>query len=138
MTKVSTPRSRARRPSSMWPSIAAFLHPWCGPGSSERYIEGTCVILAASAISPMMGSPQRRNRVGPGGDADVLGLHVEIEAVVAAVAADPAVLHPAEGGGKVPVVLRVHPDHARLDRLGHSKRSPPAASEAFSSRAAEM
>src|SRR3990172_3282141 len=136
MTKVSTPRSRARRPSSMWPSIAAFLHPWCGPGSSERYIEGTWVILAASAISPMMRSPQRRDRVRPVGDADVLGLHVEIEAVVPAVAADPAVLHPAEGGGKVPVVLRVHPDHPRIDRPGHSKRparvsSPKVGGEAI-------
>src|SRR3990172_9718711 len=113
MTRVSTPRSLARRPSSIWPSIAAFRHPWCGPGSSERYIEGTCVILAASATSPMTSPSQCRDRVRPVGDAYVLGLHVEIEAVVPAVAADSAVLHPAEAGGKVPVVLRVHPDHPR-------------------------
>src|SRR3990167_6937586 len=50
---VSTPSSRQRLLISIWPSMAAWRKPWRGPGSSERYIEGTWVILAARATLPM-------------------------------------------------------------------------------------
>src|SRR6185369_3079085 len=52
-TMVSTPSSRQRRPISLCPSMAASRQPKFGPGNSERYIEGTWVIFAASASLPM-------------------------------------------------------------------------------------
>src|SRR3954464_11938647 len=52
-TMVSTPSSRQRRSISLWPLMAASRQPKFGPGNSDRYIDGTCVILAARARVPM-------------------------------------------------------------------------------------
>src|SRR6476661_6011543 len=51
-TMVSTPSARQRRSISLWPWMAASRQPKFGPGNSDRYIDGTCVILAASASVP--------------------------------------------------------------------------------------
>src|SRR5690348_15978221 len=59
----------------------------------------------------------------PESDRDVLRLHVEIEAVVAAVASDPARLHPAEGRRKVADVLRIDPKHPRFEGLRDAVRA---------------
>ena len=48
-------------------------------------------------------------------DTDVFPLHVEIEAVITTVAADPACFHTAEGRQQVSVVFRVDPDHTRVE-----------------------
>src|SRR3954471_3699984 len=52
-TMVSTPSARQRRSISLCPAIAASRQPKFGPGNSDKYIDGTCVILAASASLPM-------------------------------------------------------------------------------------
>ena len=52
-TMVSTPSARQRRSISLCPAMAASRQPKFGPGNSDKYIEGTCVILAASASLPM-------------------------------------------------------------------------------------
>ena len=43
---------------------------------------------------------------------NVLGFHIEIERIVAAVAADPGGFHAAEWGRQVPNILGIEPDHA--------------------------
>ena len=55
------------------------------------------------------------------GQADVFGFHIEVEAVVAAVAADAAGFDTAEGGGQVAHVVGVDPDHAGFDVVGHAQ-----------------
>src|SRR6185437_11012470 len=57
-------------------------------------------------------------------EADVLGLHVEIEAVVAAIAADSTRLHAAEGRRQVTVVLGIHPDYPGIEVVRHAQRAP--------------
>src|SRR5438309_871286 len=68
-TIVSTPSARQRRSISLWPSIAASRQPWFGPGNSDRYIDGTCVIFAASASLPIVLVSQLRRRLRRGVDA---------------------------------------------------------------------
>src|SRR6187402_65266 len=55
--------------------------------------------------------------------ADILRLHVEVEAVVAAVTADAARLHAAERRRQMAVVLGVDPDHAGIERARESMRA---------------
>src|SRR5687768_16980686 len=57
-------------------------------------------------------------------NADVLRFHVEIETVVAAIAADSARLHATERRRQVAIVLGVDPDHARLERAREAMRAP--------------
>src|SRR5664279_4009674 len=122
---VSTPSARQRRPISAWPSIAACRQPWCGPGSSDRYIDGTCVILAASARVPMMfvarylGAPPRDVMIGDR-HADVLGLQEYLEAPAAAFAPRARRLGATERLAQVAHVLAVDEAHAGLDRGGHA------------------
>ena len=52
-----TPKARQRLSISWWPSMAAWRVPFCGPSSSLKYIEGTCVILAANETCPMLKLP---------------------------------------------------------------------------------
>src|SRR5687767_14226569 len=78
-TMVSTPSARQRRSISLWPLIAASRQPWLGPGNSDRYIEGTCVIFAASASLPISGSPVR-NVMRPQRHRDVLGFQEHLVA----------------------------------------------------------
>src|SRR3954469_9570388 len=82
---VSTPSARQRRSISLWPSIAASRQPKFGPGNSDRYIEGTCVIFAASASLPISGSPMR-NVVAAERHCDVLRLAEDFVAPRAAFA----------------------------------------------------
>src|SRR4029079_5137318 len=51
-------------------------------------------------------------------DGDILLLHVDLEGVIAAVAADAARLDAAERRRQMPHVLRIDPDHAGFDVLG--------------------
>src|SRR6185369_15051999 len=86
-TMVSTPSARQRRSISLWPLIAASRQPKFGPGNSDRYIDGTCVILAASASLPMSGSPMR-NVVRAQRHRDVLRLEEHLVAPGAPFATD--------------------------------------------------
>src|SRR5713226_2032662 len=78
---------------------------------------------AVTAVTPMrvQSGTQFGNPMGSVRQADVFRLHVEIEAVVAAIPADSARLDPSEGRGQMAVVLRVHPHHPRLDAMCHTK-----------------
>src|ERR1043165_4777521 len=105
-TIVSTPSARQRRSISLWPLIAASRQPKFGPGNSDRYIDGTCVILAASASLPISHSPVL-NVVRGDGDRDVLGLQEHLVAPGAALAARARGLGAAEGLAQVAHVLAV-------------------------------
>src|SRR3954470_14576606 len=85
-TMVSTPASRQRRSISLCPLIAASRQPKFGPGNSDRYIDGTWVILAARASLPMSGAPVR-NVVRAERHRDVLRLQEHFVAPRAALAA---------------------------------------------------
>ena len=67
--------------------------------------------------------PEARDRVGAERDVDDLGVAVELERVVAALAADPRLLGAAERRAQVAHVLRVDPAHAGVDRLRDAVRA---------------
>src|SRR5260221_10055872 len=54
----------------------------------------------------------------PNGDVDGLDLGIQLEAVVIALATQAAKFGAAKGGAQVAHVVRIDPDHARLDGLG--------------------
>src|SRR5215468_7024682 len=54
---------------------------------------------------------------------DMLGFHVEVERIVAAVAADAGGLHAAERGRQMADIFGVEPDHAGFQRIGHAQRA---------------
>src|SRR6478736_659857 len=120
-TMVSTPSARQRRSISLWPLMAASRQPWLGPGNSDRYIDGTCVILAASASLPISNSPMgnvvRRNR-----HRDVLRLQEHLVAPGPAFAPGARGLGAAEGLAQVTHVLAVDEAHAGLDCCRHPVR----------------
>src|SRR5687768_10288425 len=118
-TMVSTPRARQRRSISLWPLMAASRQPWLGPGNSDRYIDGTCVILAASASLPISHSPVR-NVVRPQRHRDVLRLQEHLVAPRAAFAPRARRLGAAEGLAQVAHVLAVDEAHAGLDCRGNA------------------
>src|SRR3954468_7818110 len=99
-TMVSTPSARQRRSISLWPAIAASRQPWLGPGNSDRYIDGTCVIFAARASWPMS-RPPMRNVVRTERHGDVLGFQEFLVAPGAAFAPRPRRLGAAEGLAQV-------------------------------------
>ena len=77
--------------------------------------------------------------VGAFGKADVLGLHVEVERIVAAVAADAGSLQAAERRRQVAHVVGVEPDHAGFEFVGDAQRAaevvgPDVAGEAVAHR----
>src|SRR6202041_1757316 len=92
----------------------------CEPvaATTGTFPAATCTAMSTSRLrSPTLpgclGSrPQLRHAVRAVRDADVLRLHVEVEAVVPAIAADAARLHSAKRRGQMPVVFGVHPHHA--------------------------
>src|SRR5205823_2902328 len=53
---------------------------------------------------------------------DVLDLEVLVDALVAALAAEPRLLHPSEGPGRVRDQPAVEPNHARFQSLDHAER----------------
>src|SRR6478736_6014653 len=116
-TMVSTPSARQRRSISLWPLMAASRQPWLGPGNSDRYIDGTCVILAASASLPISNSPMgnvvRRDR-----HRDVLRLQEHLVAPGPAFTPGARGLGAAEGLAQVAHVLAVDEAHAGFDRRG--------------------
>ena len=65
--------------------------------------------------SAVTSESQARDRVGAQGNVDDLRVAVEVERVVAALAADPGLLHSAERRAQVAYVLRVDPAHAGVD-----------------------
>src|ERR1700716_2019059 len=74
-----------------------------------------------------MSHAELRNSMSSLRQADVLRLHVEIEAVIAPITSDSARLDAAERSRQVAVVFRVDPDHACLDTMRHSKRTSAVA-----------
>src|SRR3954470_17607226 len=113
-TMVSTPSARQRLSISLWPLIAASRQPKFGPGNSDRYIDGTCVILAASASLPIS-CPPVRDVVRTERHGDVLRLQENVVAPRAAFATDTRSFRAAEGLAEVAHVLAVHEAHAGLD-----------------------
>src|SRR3954471_7987549 len=85
-TMVSTPSSRQRRSISLWPLMAASRQPKFGPGNSDRYIDGTCVILGARASLPIS-CPPVRDVVRAHGHRDVLRFQEDLVTPSAAFAA---------------------------------------------------
>ena len=61
--------------------------------------------------------------MGSGGKANVLLLHIKFKAPIAAVPANSAGLDAAAGGGQVPDVFAIHPDHARLKLVSKTQRA---------------
>src|SRR5690606_39812492 len=53
------------------------------------------------------------------GEGQVAGLQVLVYALPAALAAEPGLLHPAEGGGRIRHDAAVQADHAGLEGLAH-------------------
>src|SRR4030095_9984739 len=116
-TMVSTPSARQRRSISLWPLMAASRQPWLGPGNSDRYIDGTCVILAASASLPTI-SPPMRYVMAAQRHRHVLRFAEHLVAPGAALTARARGLGAAEGLAQVANVLTVDEAHAGLDRGG--------------------
>src|SRR5262245_16463648 len=80
----------------------------------------------SACLLTILSGPSRTelgNAVSAVRQADVLGLHVEVEAVVAAIASDAARLHAPEGRREMTVVLRIHPHHPRIHAVRHSQRA---------------
>ena len=79
---------------------------------------GMATRVGAPRIDPL--SPDLRYLVIVERDRDVLRLHVEVEGIVAAVAADAGRLHAAERRRQMAHVLRIDPHHAGLERAARS------------------
>src|SRR5262245_11700462 len=118
---VSTPSARQRRSISLWPAMAASRQPKLGPGNSDRYIDGTWVILAASASLPMSGPPMR-DVVVHQGHRHVLRLQEHLVTPGPALAPRARRLGAPEGLPQVAHVLAVDEAHPRLDRRRHAVR----------------
>jgi hypothetical protein len=63
-------------------------------------------------------APQYRDTVCVVGNANVLGFHVEIEAVIATIAANTTHFSTTERRGQITVVFRIDPQHAGFDLVG--------------------
>src|SRR5437588_12148057 len=92
----------------------AALRP-AGKSSRSQCSSVSSVIRAAEAETGDLVRAQR--------DVHDLRLAVEVEGVVTALTADPAVLDTAERGAQVAHILRVDPAHAGVDRLRYAMRS---------------
>src|SRR5437660_5606935 len=91
----------------------AALRP-AGKPSQSQYSSVCSVLRLAEAETGDLVRAQR--------DVHDLGLAVKVEGVVAALAADPAVLDAAERRAQVADILRVDPAHAGVDRLRDAMR----------------
>ena len=61
--------------------------------------------------------------MGSGGKADVLLLHIKFKTPIATIAANAAGFDATKGGGQVPDVFAIHPDHARFQLVSKTQRA---------------
>jgi hypothetical protein len=93
------------------------MQPWSGfylPDLLHITFCLSSVCSVSSVVKLWVLHPDPRNTMPPQRHANILRLHVEVEAVVSAVASDPAVFDATERCRQVTHVLRVDPDHAGL------------------------
>src|SRR6478752_10243353 len=127
-TMVSTPSARQRRSISLWPSMAASRQPKFGPGNSDRYIDGTCVILAARARVPIARSSALGGDVGAADHHRIAGdLRLDERGELrrrAAQRRDAAVLEGLEHRGRFQCLVhfRVEALHQRVGRRGRRQQ----------------
>src|SRR6185312_5999796 len=112
------------------PRVSVIIDPavakWRHQGRDGAFEAIEVGIHASFSCQPAVRSgAEPRYAVRTESQADILGFHVEIEAVVAAVAADATRLHAPEGCRQMPIVLGIHPYHAGIEMVSHPQR--PAA-----------
>src|SRR5690606_15632768 len=106
---LRTVRARHGAPGTSMHGFTAFRKSTCSEASAHRrrhpFMNDAPPTQTDVLERPAQPSPtERRHPMAPEPDAYVLRLHIEVEAVIAAVAPDAARLHPAERRRQMPVV----------------------------------